>query len=122
MIKTIKVKKQLRLDELIKYVWSSEISDSKFFCDSQDAFLRVSTEGEIYSNYAYEESDTFTIEVKEDITDDMKFDIVLVVYVDGSFTTRHGVSIKEIRQNTDVKQIHTTISNNLELIWEREKQ
>ena len=140
MIKTIKVKKKLRLDELIKYVRENQIGGGnykEYFSDCRvyllringyklDYFLKDKTIGLQSGKYPNMPLDTtFTVEVEEEITKDTVFEAFVVITDKGvikSINNYHNMrAVRGLLENYEVEQkIYALIDNNLELIWEAE--
>ena len=122
MIKTIKVKKQLRLDELIKYAFDNDVKDTRFessngsviYFDEQGGF----TLGEIFS---VKKKSTFTVEVEEEITEYTEFEDVVRVTREKGITQDKNMSINDCLDWKDYQvQIFAMIDGKLQLIWEAE--
>ena len=126
MIKTVKVKKKLRLDELIRYAFDNDVKDTRFessngsviYFDEQGGF----TLGEIFS---VKKKSTFTVEVEGEITEDTEFEAFVVITDKGiikSINNYHNMrSVRGLLENYEVEQkIYALIDNDLQLIWEAE--
>lgn len=121
MIKTVKVKKKLRLDELIRYAFDNDVKDTRFessngsviYFDEQGGF----TLGEIFS---VKKKSTFTVEVEEEITEDTVFKSLLEI-IDGELVyIRNKKTIKEsVKDDTD--RFYALIDGKLQLVWERDE-
>ncbi|WP_414052908.1 hypothetical protein [Macrococcus animalis] len=79
-MKTIKRERQVRLDELLKYVWDNDITEYQFESDN-DSWVRVDEYGDVVSVYSIEKSDLFTITEEVEIDEDTPLNLVVV---DGS--------------------------------------
>jgi|SRR5699024_10682127 len=122
MIKTIKVKKQLRLDELIKYAFDNDVKDTRFnssngaviYFDKQGGF----TLGDIF---CVKKTSTFTVEVEKPITKDTVFKCLLEI-IDGELVyIRNKKTIKEsVKDDTD--RFYALIDGKLQLVWERDEE
>lgn len=127
MIKTIKVKKQLRLDELIKYVIDKGLDSFQFTSDS-NVDVYFSSNGHFLipgdcngKGRSIELSDTFTVEVEEEITEDTKIPKTATITENGTINSSWNNSINGLKSYyPDAVQIHAIINGKLELIWERE--
>ena len=122
MLKTIKIKKQMRLDDLIKYAFDNDVKDTSFnsskgaviYFDKQGGF----TLGDIFS---VKKASTFTVEVEEPITEDTVFKCLLEI-IDGELVyIRNKKTIKEsVKDDTD--RFYALIDGKLELVWERDEE
>ena len=125
MIKTIKVKKQLRLDELIKYIFDNGIEDKVFPSNGGSIFdmceARISGSGNIKTSGYINEHTTFTVEVEEEIDYDTVFEEVYRVTKEGYVTSDKNKSIGECLDWKDYQvQIFAMLDGKLQLIWETE--
>lgn len=131
MLKTIKRTKQMRLDELIKYVWENSISDKEFKSETNPhVIVYVTQDNNVLDNgYSIGENDLFPVEIEEEITEDTEFENVLTVLRDKfgltsiSYNTNLTTSIKKTIKNfeeTNYKplSVYALIDDKLELIHE----
>lgn len=122
MIKTMKVKNQLRLDELIKYVFDNELEDLIFESDkggkvSFDTFGRF----EALDHVIISPNSTFTIEFEEEISDKVIFPKTLTLNDNGTLREHCNRSVESLKMGYEnAVQIHAVINGKLELIWEGE--
>ena len=122
MIKTIKVKKKLKLDELIKYIFDNGIKDKTY--GVIDAFnntseVRISGSGNIKTSGYINEHTTFTVEVEEPITEDTVFEEVYRVTREKEITQDKNMSINDCLDWKDYQvQIFAMLDGKLQLIWE----
>lgn len=121
MIKTVKVKKELNLSELIAYISVSGIKDAKILSNyenlvSVDHSGQITTVGKFYN-------DTFTVEVEEEITEDSVFeDITVVCKINSRDETGHfyNSTLKDIKKAKNLLSAYVPIDGKLKLIWETE--
>ena len=123
MLKTVKVKKQMRLDELIKYIFDNGIEDKVFRSNGGSSFdmceARISGSGNIKMSGYINEHTTFTVEVEEEIDYDTVFEEVYRVTKEGVVTSDKNKSIGECLDWKDYQvQIFAMLDGKLELIWE----
>lgn len=120
MIKTIKVKKQLRLDELIKYVWDNHLYPETFKSNFNDfAHFDKTGKYQLIDQRGINQATKFTVEVEEPITEDTVFKCLLEI-IDGELVyIRNKKTIKEsVKDDTD--RFYALIDGKLELVYERE--
>ena len=132
MIKTIKVKKQLRLDELIKYIFDNGIEDKVFPSNGGSSFdmceARISGSGNIKMSGYINEHTTFTVEVEEEITNDTRFKGVQEIYIDDEgvlglvhhpIWDRKSINdvLEERDEETECLYIYAAVDGKTELIW-----
>ena len=118
MLKTIKIKKQMRLDELIKYVWDNSVNEKRVFLGNHGQRVVFDNVGGFYpSGYAYSPDSTFTVEVEEPITEDTEFDCILEIRKGSLTHIRRRKTIKE-NLTEETERFYALISGKLELVWE----
>ena len=130
MLKTIKIKKQMRLDELIKYVWDN---DNVFKGEGQICFevdgqkdqgfvCFENNMGASFSTSRYIELDeTFTVEIEEPITEDTVFETLVEIQKDEQVNLWFDTNIVTYR-NADTSKFYALINGKLELVWERDEE
>lgn len=130
MIKTVKVKKQLRVDELIKYVRDNGVNSQAFVSDCGRASVYFDSEQNFsLGEYTFGELDierTFTVEVEEEITELTRFDraIALLLSAQGTRLFSHDYEnltlgkILNSNNHRGLHQVYAMINGKLELIWE----
>lgn len=129
MLKTIKTKKQMRLDELIKYIYNENI-ESKTFTDlknevevSTNIFGSVSITNNNNSKLFVSHNRLFTVEIEEPIKDVTLLKEVVYVHDNEALIKDYDTSIDEIlsrHHKGSVSEIHALINGRLELVYERE--
>lgn len=133
MIKTIKVKKRLRLDELIKFVWDNAIYPSHFESHAGFKIHFDSRAGiKVDNDYVHSDATVFTVEVEEEITGATKFlgvqEVFEFIPEQTLETEMHPQtelkSIKDVLdehdEETECLQIYAKVNGKLQLIWERD--
>lgn len=126
MLKTIKRTKQMRLDELIKYVWENSISDKEFKSETNPHVIVYVTQDNnvLYNGYSIGENDLFTIEVEEEITEDTEFEFLVEVYKKGKEYFATGYYNYELNDviDYDTELIYALVNGKLELIYKRKEE
>ena len=118
MLKTIKINKQMRLDELIKYVWDNSVNEKRVFLGNHGQRVVFDNVGGFYpSGYAYSPDSTFTVEVEEPITEDTEFDCILEIRKGSLTHIRRRKTIKE-NLTEETERFYALINGHLELVWE----
>lgn len=133
MLKTVKVKKQMHLDELIKYIFDNGIEDKTY--GVIDAFnntseVRISGSGNIKMSGYINQHTTFTVEMEEEITEDTELFGVQEVCMDkekeeiGVEYWPDGCSVNDVLNDYNCSieclQIYAKVNGKLQLIWEVE--
>ena len=120
MLKTIKIKKQMRLDELIKYVWDNSVNEKRVFLGNHGQRVVFDNVGGFYpSGYAYSPDSTFTVEIEEPITEDTVFETLVEIQKDEQVNLWFDTNIVTYR-NADTSKFYALINGKLELVYERE--
>lgn len=120
MIKTIKVKKQLRLDELIKHVWDNHLYPETFKSNFNDfAYFDKTGKYRLIDQKSINQATIFTVEVEEAITEDTVFGDVVRVTREKEITQDKNMSINDCLDWKDYQvQIFAMLDGKLQLIWE----
>jgi len=122
MLKTIKKVKQLRLDELLKLCWDSHITSGIY--RNKRCLLQVFDSSNVVLSGSVSATDTFEVQVEEEITEETKFDLLLELWLyDGEYRTYSYINrcIGQLKDSNTVS-IYALIDGKLQLIWERENQ
>ncbi|ENO0945344.1 hypothetical protein ACA566_001422 [Staphylococcus pseudintermedius] len=122
----IKVKKEMNLLELIEYIKKNEIADKVFFDNKGKGKVVVGDDRYLYMT-DLNLTETFTVEIDEEITERTVIPLLLEVYeVEGElvFLPNEEKSIKKLLEQSDLEENITTktlyIINDdgtLTLIW-----
>lgn len=126
MLKTVNVKKQMRLDELIKYIFDNGIEDKVFRSNGGSSFdmceARIIGSGNIKMSGYINEHTTFTVEVEEEIDYGTVFEEVYRVTKEGYVTSDKNKSIDSCLDWKDYQvQIFAMLDGRLQLIWEEDE-
>lgn len=123
MLKTVKVKKQMRLDELIKYVWENQLNKI-FVSDKGLKKIGITIDSidlRYLDNGIISRNDTFTVEVEETITEDTIIPKTVTLTEDEVVFRSWDNSINGLKKAyPDALQIHAIVNGKLQLIWEAE--
>lgn len=120
MMKKIKVKKQMRLDELIKYVWDNAIYPSHFECHAGFKIHFDSRAGiKVDNDYVHSDATVFTVEVEEAITENTVFQTLIEI---DKWQESHEHTCESFigAKDDDTIAVYALIEFRLELIWEAE--
>lgn len=120
MIKTIKVKKKLRLDELIKYVWDNAIYPSHFESHAGFKIHFDSRAGvKVDNDYVHSDATVFAVEVEEPITEDTRIPKTVTLTENDDVCRSWNNSIIGLkRAYPNAVQIYAIVDGKLQLIWE----
>ena len=127
MLKTIKIKKQMRLDELIKYIRDNRVREKTFRTDEHgnalSNALKVDEDGLIETYFPNMHiNNSFTVEVEEEIDYGTVFEEVYRVTKEGYVTSDKNKSIDSCLDWKDYQvQIFAMLDGKLQLVWERDE-
>ena len=127
MLKTIKIKKQMRLDELIKYIRDNRVREKTFRTDEHgnalSNALKVDEDGLIETYFPNMHiNNSFTVEVEEEIDYGTVFEEVYRVTKEGYVTSDKNKSIDSCLDWKDYQvQIFAMLDGRLQLIWEADE-
>ena len=127
MLKTIKTTKQMRLDELIKYIRDNRVREKTFRTDEHSNALsnalKVDEDGLIETYFPNMHiNNSFTVEVEEEIDYGTVFEEVYRVTKEGYVTSDKNKSIDSCLDWKDYQvQIFAMLDGKLQLVWERDE-
>ena len=101
----IKVEKKMKLLELIDWAWENGVK-GEVFPSSRVGQIKIDHEGNIGSIGWIFESDTFAIEIEEEVTEETKINKLVEVYRNIEDTIlftdlHHDYSISEVKDNEE---------------------
>ena len=127
MLKTVKVNKRMRLDELIKYAWENDIKNKLYYSDSGQ-IVKFLGDGNYESGWDFGYHDSFSVKIEEEITEDTEFEELYTMMNFKSVYSHDAKTIKEVKESFDTSgdleflhQIYAMIDGKLQLIYEREE-
>lgn len=127
MVKTIKVNKRMRLDELIKYAWENNIKNKLYYSDSGQ-IVKFLGDGNYESGWDFGYHDSFSVKIDEEITEDTEFEELYTMMSFKSVYSHDAKTIKEVKESFDTSgdleflhQIYAMVDGKLQLIYEREE-
>ena len=128
MLKKIKTTKQMRLDELIKYIRDNRVREKTFRTDEHgnalSNALKVDEDGLIETYFPNMHiNNSFTVEVEEEIDYGTVFEEVYRVTKEGYVTSDKNKSIDSCLDWKDYQvQIFAMLDGRLQLVWERDEE
>ena len=129
MLKKIKTTKQMRLDELIKYIRDNRVREKTFRTDEHgnalSNALKVDVDGLIETYFPNMHiNNSFTVEVEEEINNTTIFkSVVGVLNNDEIMLTNMHTTIEGIQDRYgSMKEIYAVIDGKLQLVWERDEE
>lgn len=127
----IKQKRQVRLDELLKYVWDNDLTDCKFYDESEEPIFIIGTNSSLKNTDYVGKNDLFTITEEVEVTEETELNLV-DIYKDYGLPLQlafeKNVSIKELlagdkESKLDTIYIHLQNEDGSigDLIWSKER-
>ena len=131
MLKTIKTTKQMRLDELIKYIFENDVRDASFSTHLKlEPYYEYKNKVYVHPNGSislgsgntnrFIKEDLYTVEIEEPITEDTVFDNLIEVTKNDNALHYNRTNISDV-DNRASKRFYALISGKLELVWERDE-
>lgn len=129
MLKTITKVKEMKLDELIKYVRENKKTLFKnrvgiTFNTKNNNQVTFYQHGELTLDNWISSVDLFTVEIEEEITEDTKFEFLVEVYKNGKESFATGYYNYELKDviDYDTELIYALVNGELELIYKRKEE
>lgn len=119
----IKQKKQLNLPQLIDWAWDNDIKNKEYPCygfENKTVIFDSTCWAGFNNGYSYNKTDTFTVEVEEEVTEDTEFKRMVEVTTDDLFAVWKNASISTWKREHS-KEFHAYIDGEFKLIWTHEK-
>lgn len=115
----IKTKKQLSLPQLIDWAWDNGIKNKEYQCDGVE-YKTVIFNGigwtKFSDGYSYNKTDSFTVEIEEEITEDTEFKRLVCINDNDRTVPFSNFTIRDIK-DVGVKEFHAYIDGEFKLIW-----
>jgi formylmethanofuran dehydrogenase subunit C len=112
----IKTKKQLNLPQLIEWAWENKIKNRAFYSNTDGGSVYFDKDGDVYVEHEIAKTETFTIKVEEEITEDTVFQSIVEVTIDDLFAIWECASISTWK-NEHSKEFHAYIDGKFQCIW-----
>lgn len=129
MLKTITKVKEMKLDELIKYIRENKKTLFKnrvgiTFSTKNNNEVTFYQHGELTLDNWISSVDLFTVEVEEEITKDTEFKFLVEVYKKGKEYFATGYYDYELNDviDYDTELIYALVNGELELIYKRKEE
>ena len=131
MLKTIKTTKQMRLDELIKYIFENDVRDVSFSSHLKlEPYYEFKNKVYVHHNGSISlglggtnrisKEDLYTVEIEEPITEDTVIETLVEIQKNEQVNLWFDTNITTYR-NADTSKFYALIDGRLELVWERDE-
>ena len=122
MLKTIKIKKRLTLLGLLQKFEAGEVPRGKYKTGygnwvSFDVNRKINFSQNDFINHRL--SDVYEVEVKEEVTEDTKFAVLVEIFDENTIDIHYCERIKDVKDSRTEK-IYALIDGELKLVWERD--
>lgn len=122
---TIKRKVEMNLVGLLEWAWENEIKNKDFESSNTDCACIVEVsfddEGDFDSDYYVSKDDYFTVEIKEEITEDTKINNLCHLTIFGFTSVTRTRSINDAKDDHSVAFYIMNDDHTMTLIWTKEK-
>lgn len=119
----IKRKVEKNLPQLIDWAWDNGIKNKEYQCDGVE-YKTVIFNGigwaKFSDGYSYNKTDTFTVEVEEEITEDTKFKHIVCINVNDETVPFSDFTVRELK-HAGIKEFHAYIDGEFKCIWRNGK-
>lgn len=115
----IKQKKQLNLPQLIEWGWENDVRN-KGFESERTSRAYFDYDGYLSCTRAMEPTDTFTVEVEEEITEDTKVSKLAHYSTYGFKGTKNSTSINDVKDKISLAFYIMNSDRTMTLIWTKE--
>ncbi|MEB8335779.1 hypothetical protein [Staphylococcus saprophyticus] len=121
----IKQKKTMNLPQLIEWVWENGIKNERFIHSDSNppeyVWINENSNVELDEDMCISKTDTFTVEVEEEITEDTEISILAHYSVFGFKTTKSNASINEEKGGNSIAFYIMNDDKTMTLIWKNGK-
>lgn len=112
----IKIKKTMNLPQLIEWAWENGIKNKIIRADKQLMNIQFDEHGD-FKTYGFTGIDTtFTVEVEEEITEDIEFKCLIEKNITNEFHRLMYSTINEWKDESS-KEFHAYIDGEFKCIW-----
>ncbi len=116
----IKQKKQLNLPQLIEWAWENGVENKAFYSNCDGGSVYFDGDGDVYVEHEIAKTETFTVEVEEEIDEDTVFEVMVKINKNGSIEPVCNHKIFNM-EDSDSKEFHAYIDGEFKLIWRNGK-
>ena len=116
----IKKKVKMTLPELITWAWENDVREEWFYSDNQaqksSYGVQFDEDGDFISRLALNSDLLFTVEVKEEITEETEIPEILEIFQDNDGTQWFGNSIEQLKDDFS-REFWLKDGDTMTLIW-----
>lgn len=117
----IKQKKTMNLPQLIEWAWDNDAINKAFYSNCDGGSVYFDGDGDVYVEHEIAKTDTFTVEVEEEITEDTVIPRLITRNTHGGYNEWTNESVNGFNL-THVEAIYIPNDDlTLTLIWTKDK-
>lgn len=112
----IKKKVEMTLPELIEWAWKNGVKEKAFYSNIDRGSVYFDMVQTVSIEYSIVVDETFTVEVEEEVTEEIKIPEMLEIFVNGGGVKRVEKSINELKDDFS-KEFWLKDGDTMTLIW-----
>ena len=112
----IKRKVEMTLPELIEWAWKNDVKEKAFYSNIDGGSVYFDMVQTVSVEHSIVRTETFNVEVEEEITEDTKIPEMLEIFQDNDGTQWFGNSIEQVKDDFS-REFWLKDGNTMTLIW-----
>ncbi|MGX0437552.1 hypothetical protein ACUW5X_000317 [Staphylococcus hominis] len=114
----VKIKREVEmtLSELIEWAWKNGVKEKAFYSNIDGGSVYFDMVQTVSVEHSIVKSETFTVEVEEELTEGTKIPEMLEIFEDNDGTQWFGNSIEQVKDDFS-KEFWLKDGNTMTLIW-----
>ncbi|WP_049431364.1 hypothetical protein [Staphylococcus hominis] len=112
----IKVEKKMNLLELIEWAWKNDVKEKAFYSNIDGGSVYFDMVQTVSVEHSIVRTETFNVEVEEEITEDTKIPEMLEIFQDNDGTQWFGNSIEQVKDDFS-REFWLKDGDTMTLIW-----
>ena len=112
----IKVEKKMNLLELIDWAWKNDVKEKAFYSNIDGGSVYFDMVQTVSVEHSIVRTETFNVEVEEEITEDTKIPEMLEIFQDNDGTQWFGNSIEQVKDDFS-REFWLKDGDTMTLIW-----
>ena len=112
----IKVEKKMNLLELIDWAWKNDVKEKAFYSNIDGGSVYFDMVQTVSVEHSIVRTETFNVEVEEEITEDTKIPEMLEIFQDNDGTQWFGNSIEQVKDDFS-KEFWLKDGDTMTFIW-----
>ncbi|MDK7299528.1 hypothetical protein [Staphylococcus hominis] len=112
----VKVEKKMNLLELIEWAWKNDVKEKAFYSNIDGGSVYFDMVQTVSVEHSIVKSETFTVEVEEDLTEGTKIPEMLEIFQDNYSAQWFGNSIDQVKDDLS-REFWLKDGDTMTLIW-----